>query len=356
MWRYACSSHVREHSHNQKNTRKHKSALSGCVEFSLLGGLYCSSRASRLGPSWCLGMFHACVLLLPRATGFFLPLVLGCCFLVSYIPHCWRRGLSLLVSAHGLPMCLGLLHRGVLNSLGVDSWCPWLFLCGVTNCCCLVAWMRLSCVLDWSLLTSWIAPSWCPGLLAAGRGRQSAAIQGRLYRCRQGAAGQRQISFGPLFHLQRFVALHPPDGDGFPVTQKKWLFSNVQRAASSLSSKGGRSPTAKGRTPHRIQTAATALPLHTLMEWCLGGVKCFFHFPFSPGFLIFLLVDVFDMFFFLCLLISVMFRALLSFCVSFFSQRRCRWACRLFMVFHPVFTHFDKVASSFQLFDRVRTF
>ena len=102
--------------------------------------------------------------------------VLCCCFLVQYPAPCCRRGLSFLVSTIAPPVCLGFLLPGVLNSSSVDSWRLWLFLCDARNCCLLVARLLRSGVLDPSFPTSWIAPSWCPGLLATGRGRQSVAV------------------------------------------------------------------------------------------------------------------------------------------------------------------------------------
>ena len=208
---------------------------------------------------------------------------------VATVPPCWRRGLSFLVSSVGPPMCVGSLLRGVLNSRGVESWCLRLFPCDVPNCCFPVAWnvpfwclgLVLHGVLECSFLVSWTARSWWLSSRAAAlrpskaiaiavdwerpsRGRQKSSHIDAADRAAaplrpQDASCNDAKERPPSVRTLWWSAPPPPTATSFPVAWT-WLLSNFQRAASSLASEGGRSPTANGPTPPRNQEAAAAPP------------------------------------------------------------------------------------------------
>ena len=139
------------------------------------------------------------------------------------------------------------------------------------------------------LPSCWDAPFWCLGLLATGRSRQGAAVQWRLYRCRQRASASRRtegqsagptsdLSGGLLLRLQRVVAPHSAKGRPLP---------SCLEVAAHQNQKGGRRTTAPHF--HRIE-----------LWWCqflfLRIFICSHDFSFWRVFLIcFLPFVVFDM-------------------------------------------------------------
>ena len=143
--------------------------------------------------------------------------------------------------------CLGFLLRGVPNSRGTDSWCLWLFLSDVPNCCFPLAWVLLCGFLP----TSWIAPG-VPDWSLSVDTEQSASRTPKkrpLRRRQKTAVGMTPRSGrptsdlfgGPLLHLHRVVAPQPPE------------------AVSQLPGSGC-SPMSKGRLPHGRRWAATLRP------------------------------------------------------------------------------------------------
>ena len=120
---------------------------------------------------------------------------------------------------------------------------------------------------------------WCLGLLATGRSRQGAAVQWRLYRCRQRASTSRrtegQLHRGPNVRPFWWSA-HPPPKLLAP-TPPKALPSCLEVAA------------------HQNQRAGAAPPLHTFIESSSSGANfCFFTFSFVL--MIFLFGCVLDLF------------------------------------------------------------
>ena len=152
----------------------------------------------------------------------------------------------------------------VVASKGLGFFLPSVF----PNCCFQVAGMLLSGVLDCSLL---------------GRSRQGAAVQWRLYRCRQRASASQRTegqlharpNVRPFWwsahpHPKSALLPTPPKGDRFPVAWK-WLLPRTKRAGA-------------------------APPLHSFIESSSGGVQFLFLHIFICSHDFFLLECVLDLF------------------------------------------------------------